>query len=91
MKFCFINGYFFNKDKAVKIYCKYKLFNGGIFKANLGLLSAKELLNISVITKVSLISTIFDYLFFGKRRSEFPLADYFFNYIPLAFYATVIF
>ena len=57
MKFWFINGYFFNKDKAAGIYCKYQLYNGEIFKANLGSISEKELLNISETSKLSLIST----------------------------------
>ena len=58
-----------------------------IFEADLESISAEKLLYFSEI----IFDFDIDFYFIGKKRSDFPFADYFSIYIPSAFYPTLIF
>ena len=58
-----------------------------IFEADLESISAEKLLYFSEI----IFDFDIDFYFIGKKRSDFPFADYFSIYIPSAFYSTLIF
>ena len=58
-----------------------------IFEADLESISAKKLLYFSEI----IFDFDIDLYFIGKKRCDFPFADYFSIYIPSAFYPTLIF